>query len=495
MKIAPRRQAPMKMEVVLRSQGYNLLYRHMDESDLVGLMSNQRIGEMISQGVEALRNTVLLGGMHASWRSNDIGIPVGVGLANPGLSKSELAYESVSEDGKFGRSFKADVDLTLQVANYMVAYNPMGASQGIVKIRGSRLHLPTNAMFSVSPVTKEFELKINTPSKDHPRSILFSSKTLAVVWGKDSKKAEDFMKESCPDCITRSLVTKGEQFRKSKVIRDKDNERLGLESHIEVVDCENYKGKHSTGRVLFDSFKPSEINSHGSVPGWLLMGFMQLRNYFYYYPPTGSCTLKAMVHRADENPSTAMELRLSADNTVPSGKKASPGKTFTNIKGTMTMLGEIERKWKIDVSVEKEPMDVKSSVNVKIARQPVAALGITSRAVCLNVKTTWAPLPESDILETPSAIEPSVQRDWAFAWGEAPTNECPKAGAKGVSSFTINVLGNITQEQRDAASKRDSYPYSQCDADRVAAGRTGTGFPMTEVSVVNSFFLISSRCY
>ena len=484
MRIAPRQQAPMKMEVVLRSQGFNLMYRHLDEQQLAGLLSGRGLADMIAQGVKILRNTVLLGGIHASARTNDLGIPVMVGLASPGFSRSDLAYESVSEDGKFGRSLKADVDLTAQVYTYMVAFNPLGIYQGITKIRGSRVHIPANAMFSLSPVSKEFKLKINTPTQEMPMSVMFSSKTWAHSTGYNQKKADEFLKESCPDCMARSLVTKGEQYRKSKIVRDKDNERLGLESRIEIIDCENYKGKHSTGRVLFDSFKPSEINSHGSVAGWSLMGFMQLRNYFYHYPPIGSCTLKAVMHRASENPSTAMELRLSADNTAPGNKKASHGKTFTNVKGTMTMVGEIERKWKIDVSVEKEPMNVKSSVSVKIARQPVPALDISSRAVCLNVKTVWAPLPESDILETPSAIEPSVQRDWAFAWGEAPTNECPKSGAKGVSSFSINVVGNITQEQRDAASKRDSYPYNQCDADRVAAGRTGTGFPMTEVGAL-----------
>ena len=107
---------------------------------------------------------------------------------------------------------------------------------------------------------------------------------------------------------------------------------------------------------------------------------------------------------------------------------------------------------------------------------------MSARALCVNVKTAWAPLPE-DNLETPSTTEPSVQREVSFVWGEANANECPKANAKGVSTIQVKVAGNITDAQRQAASSRDSYPYQQCDADRNADGRTGVATPLTQVNI------------
>merc|ERR1712127_888529 len=158
-----------------------------------------------------------------------------------------------NQPGKFGRSMQADIDLTLQVQTYLVAYNPLGVSQGIIKIRGSRLHLPANALFGVSTAEKELEVKMNTPTKEKPLSLLFSNKAIAIMWGRDAEKAVSYLKESCAEC-------------KSHVLRDRENERLGLESHVEVYDCESYTGRSSISKVLYESFKPSEINSHGSIP-------------------------------------------------------------------------------------------------------------------------------------------------------------------------------------------------------------------------------------
>lgn len=264
-----------------------------------------------------------------------------------------------------------------------------------------------------------------------------------------------------------------------------------MESHVEIYNCESYHGKGSVGKILYESFKPSEINSHGSIPGFVVMGFMQMRNYFYYYPPTTTCSVKAILHKSKEHPADAVEIKMMMNSAAPAGKKASPGKKFSNVKGSVTFLGEVERKWNVDVNVETEPFNVRSQVNVKIARQAAPGVELVSRAMCVNVKTNWAALPE-DILETPSEIEPSVRRDVSFVWGEAPANECPKASAKGVSVMTIKVTGNITEAQRTAATTRTEYPYHQCDIDKTAAGRSGVVIPVTEVYGLNNIALYQS---
>lgn len=254
---------------------------------------------------------------------------------------------------------------------------------------------------------------------------------------------------------------------------------MGLESSISVYNCESYTGKASMAKVFYESFKPSEINSHGSILGFLLMGSMQMRNYFYHYPPTAMCSMKAVIHRSSEKPAEAVEIKMKMDSSAPAGKKAAPGRSYKNVKGTVTFIGTPQRKWNVEVGVEAEPFNVKSLVNVKIARLANAELGVPSRALCVNVKTNWAALPE-DLFETPSAVEPSVQRDVTFAWGEAPQGECPKANAKGISTIQIRVVGNITDAQREAATSRNTYPYDRCDADRTDAGRSGVVAPMTE---------------
>jgi len=494
LKIAPRQQAPMKMEVLLKSQGYTLMYRHIDEQEVGNMMQGKALGEMVARGLKLTRSMVMLGGSHVSWRANDNGLPVGIGMNNPGWLHHKLGYGSASEPGKIGRNIEAHLDASLQVVTYMVAYNPLGASQGIVKHRSSRIHLPIKAALGYSPTDQQAQIELDVPTDDEPLSYMFSSQTAAFMWGPEDSKAMAYLKDTCADCEKQTMVTRGEEFRKGQVIRENTNALLGMESHIEVYNCETYTGKASIAKVMLESFKPSEINSHGSLPGFLAMGFMQMRNYFYYYPPTGTCNMKAIVHKTQENPADKIQLKFKVDSAVPAGKKAAPGKSFKNLKGALNLLGSAERKWNIDVSIETEPFNVKSHVNVKIARQANSALSLPSRALCVNVKTSWAALPE-DILETPSTIEPSVQRDVSFVWGEAPENECPKANAKGISTINVKMVGNITDAQRTAASERNTYPYDRCDADRTDAGRTGVAGPMTEACYQAVLHYATPRVY
>merc|ERR1712071_727875 len=130
----------------------------------------------------------------------------------------------------------------------------------------------------------------------------------------------------------------------------------------------------------------------------------------------------------------------------------------------------------------------------KIARQAVPSLSLAPRALCVEVNTKWADLPE-DIMQTPSTIEPSVQRDVSFVWGEAPENECPKANAKDVSTFLIKVTGNITEEQRKAAESREGYPFKQCDQDKKDDGRSGVVVPFTEACMASVMEYGTPRSY
>lgn len=220
------------------------------------------------------------------------------------------------------------------------------------------------------------------------------------------------------------------------------------------------------------------------------MGLMQMRHYFYLYPPVGSCSMKVVVHRTRANPAEAIEIKLKMDASPPPWKRAPPGMTYNNVKGAITLLGTPQRKWNVELNIEKEPFNIKSLVAVKIARLANPTLGVPSRALCVSVKTIWSAVPQ-DLFETPSTIQPSVHRDVTFVWGEAPVNECPKANAKGISTLTVKVIGNITDAQQEAAISRNTYPYDRCDLDRHDGGRFGIAGPMTQV-VIHIFIRVNS---
>ena len=105
----------------------------------------------------------------------------------------------------------------LQVATYLAVYNPLGASQGIIKSRGSRFNLPDNIQVTFSPSDNQIEIKMSTPTEEKPLSLLFTSKTSAVVSSKDDPKGLSYLKDSCPECESNALVTRGEKFRKGPI--------------------------------------------------------------------------------------------------------------------------------------------------------------------------------------------------------------------------------------------------------------------------------------
>lgn len=476
--VVPRKKSPMTVEVILRSQGYDLMYRYIGQDEILG---RREFGEMLLNGLKTFNNMVFLGGIHNSWRPNDIGIPVGVGLANPGMSRSKMGYGVIDDPEKQGISVKADVDVTMLVATYMAFYNPLGALQGVGKIRGSRFYFPVNAVVTLGPASKEFVIKMSTPTQENPSSFMFNSNTMVFISGQN---LFNFMRDTCSDCVSPFLVTDGDQqTRRQPVISDNSHVRLGLESHVEIVNCENNKGQHSTSQMLFNALNSLEFYSRGSIPGWLLMSLMQVRNYYYYYPPTAPCSLKVVVHKANQKPADAVEIRLVID------RKASGG-DFSGFSGSVAFVtfGEAQLKWTFHVTVEKEPSNLRSSISVSVFQLPSISTGIIGGALCANLLTVWPHLP-ADILQTPFSVEPSVQHEWSIVWGSSPTDQCPTAGAPGISSFYIQLIGNITQEQRDAAVTRDEYPYDQCDRDLVSAGRSGVTFPFTQVSGASTLYL------
>jgi hypothetical protein len=70
MKVVPRQQTHMEMKILLRSQGYILVYRHKVIS---GLMEGKK--EVISRSLKLTCSMVMLGGQHISWRVIDVGHP------------------------------------------------------------------------------------------------------------------------------------------------------------------------------------------------------------------------------------------------------------------------------------------------------------------------------------------------------------------------------------------------------------------------------------
>lgn len=213
LKIQPRQQAPFKVELLIRSHGYTVLYHHLDMEEIVrSAREGKGFSDLVARGLKLTRSMVMLGGQRVGWRPNDLGLPVGFSFSIPGFARHHFAFTTVNQPVNIGRAFTADFDLALQTVTYLVAYNPLGVSQGVIKVRGSRIHVPFNASIGFSPSDNELELKVSTPTVERPLSYQFGSKTVVTMWGKEDSKAPAYLKETCPDCFPNTLVTRGKKY-------------------------------------------------------------------------------------------------------------------------------------------------------------------------------------------------------------------------------------------------------------------------------------------
>ena len=92
------------------------MYHHMSGDGLAdALMEGKAFKEMLFRGFKLTRNVVTLGGHQFSWRANDIGLPVGVGLATPGVGRYQIFYGNLNQTNKISRFVQSNIDINLQV--------------------------------------------------------------------------------------------------------------------------------------------------------------------------------------------------------------------------------------------------------------------------------------------------------------------------------------------------------------------------------------------
>ena len=227
MKIQPRSRAPLKMEITFLFQGYSVWYKHLDEESIKEFMDPIKSAVMMSQAGLLMSKITYIDvafGQYVSWRANDMGIPVGVGTSSPGFFQAIVASWTPANlpPDKMAHSLAVDLDWTNMAVTYMAFHLvPLGVNQGIIKITGTRTHLPMNVTVGFSPVEGQVEIKLNTSTVDRPIAFLFGSKTVASIWGSNDdsvNKASSYLKESCPDCVMNALVSRGRKYMKGELL-------------------------------------------------------------------------------------------------------------------------------------------------------------------------------------------------------------------------------------------------------------------------------------
>ncbi len=171
----------------------------------------------------------------------------------------------------------------------MMVQNPgRGVMYAIFQSRVYHFHVPRKVVIGLNPIKREVKLSISRPPYNDPAMFLMHSQTMVVAKGKGVGGALPDLKQHCPTCEQRVIVSRGPGAAKSRVIADTENEKLGFRYAAQYFDCEmDISPGNTRGRALL-AFMPYNKNPR-TVGASISMGFRQIAAFLALYPRVERC--------------------------------------------------------------------------------------------------------------------------------------------------------------------------------------------------------------
>ena len=131
------------------------------------------------------------------------------------------------------------------------------------------------------------------------------AQTMVTAKGGSVTGKLDELKQQCPSCSQRVVVTNGDT--KTRVAWDDDDERFGFRSKAEYFDCDMNVAKGNTrGRMLM-AFLPYNKNPKTPVNS-VMMGLRQIVAFLALYPRVEKCGAMLMWSQSKNNPTKQIDV-------------------------------------------------------------------------------------------------------------------------------------------------------------------------------------------
>ena len=204
--------------------------------------------------------------------------------------------------GLIFRDVNYDAHLFSQGINVMMVLNPARkVSYGIVQDRIYHAHFPRKIVLGLNPGRKELKISIERPAYNDPMLLMMHSQTAVVARGNNIAGTVKDLKQNCPSCEPRTIVSKGPSAAIKRVFIDRDNEKHGYNVHGEYFDCELDVTRSTTvGRAL-SAFTPYNKNPK-TLWTSIAMGIRQIRAFFIYFPKAEKCGAFFRMSQSISNP-------------------------------------------------------------------------------------------------------------------------------------------------------------------------------------------------
>jgi hypothetical protein len=305
MNIRERPDQPVRVSAMFMLKGVVVFHRLYDET-------STKEGGKITNFVESLSGTddtysinhqrVFQVGSLLYEQPTDIGVPMVYINGITTMADIRATVKRGILRGLIYRNVDYDLHFFTQGVNIMAVLNPARkVTYGIIQDRIYHAHFPRKLVLGLNPGRKELKISVERPAYNDPTLLMMHSQTVVAVRGNNLSGAVKDLKQNCPSCEQRVVVSKGPDAAIKRVFIDRDNEKLGYNVRGEYFDCELDVSKSMTVGRAISAFTPYNKNPK-TLWTSIAMGVRQIRAFFIYFPKAEKCGALFRFSQSINNP-------------------------------------------------------------------------------------------------------------------------------------------------------------------------------------------------
>jgi len=490
MSIRERPDQPVRVAITIVLKGTVVVHRFYDESSvkeggsLATFMEGFKdLGETYSINHQRAVNV----GAFLYEQPTGLGLPMATLSSITFLGHLTATIKRGNVRGLLFRDVEYDMHTFTQAARItMFAAPGRKVSYGVVNDRIYHGHFPRKFVIGVNPIRKELKISIGRPEYNHPWRMFMHSQTEVVVRGHNLLGNYDKLKDSCPTCENRVVVSRGPDAVKDRVFIHRENEKIGAQIHGEYFNCEMDISKKNTLGHLFGAFMP--YNKSPRTP-WtsFMMGLRQIRTFFFYFPRNEQCGAMLKWSQSENNPVNEVEIVIRGQVEENGQRMFFRGRKWL-IKALIKAKGEpADRSYRINLAYEFTPGYLENKLKVQINRAPLQQLNMDAYSICFMLENKY-PDFSKEFLGYDEDSDMEVNGKAMIQYGTG--NTC----AEGQGEIRVKFQHSTTQEAREELKKK--WYYKRCMELKDTPEWSGRStLPLSEPCMMTIYDATSARKY
>eukprot|EP00091_Calanus_sinicus_P013469 TRINITY_DN2991_c0_g1_i5.p1 TRINITY_DN2991_c0_g1~~TRINITY_DN2991_c0_g1_i5.p1 ORF type:complete len:512 (+),score=146.80 TRINITY_DN2991_c0_g1_i5:1374-2909(+) len=330
MNIRQRASVPAKLDFIIMMRNNVVFEYHLVDTEITGIMGKMKEYFNTVRNVQDVfkftKHFGLAWDMFLYEQPTDFGVP----MAYASGANSILGiFGEVRKDTGFHGEVDFRMHLNTDNTDMMMVIHPDQKTRFTIQQDRTFKHQVKSAVTaSLDASTRKLMVAVKVPEVEMPFSMLGHSQTFIYTSNNKIVGTQVYLKKSCPTCLMKHVVSRGEQYRRNADLLKPElhdyGHIYGLELSGKLFDCEVPEA-FSPGQRFLSLLK--SINPLRTQPKTLfhvfVSGMHQLHTFFFFYPRIESCGANLIISRANIEPidEIIFELHLAKFHYIDNQQK------------------------------------------------------------------------------------------------------------------------------------------------------------------------------